>query len=48
VVAGLAALLADPVHDELPADEVVSDLFRRVPLGVKEDVSASSRRFQAL
>jgi hypothetical protein len=37
VVTWLTALLADPPQDELPADEVVPDLFQRVPLGVEED-----------
>jgi hypothetical protein len=31
------ALLADPPQHELAADEVVPDLFRRVPFGVEKD-----------
>ena len=35
LVAGLATLLADPLGDELAAEEVVPDLLRRKLLGVE-------------
>jgi hypothetical protein len=37
VVTGLTALLADPAPDELPNDEMVSNLFWPVQFGVEKD-----------
>jgi hypothetical protein len=36
VVTGLPALLANPGQDELAADEMVPNLFRRVAFGIEE------------